>query len=125
MKKVSFFSVFVISLALATSSTAFAQPNSKFIKPVVRGPQSDESVYFIMTDRFENGDTSNDYGGSNKSRSVSGFAPDDIGWWHGGDFKGITKRLDYIKAMGFTSIWITPPVVQKYVQGDSAAYHGY
>ena len=68
MKKVSFFSVFVISLALATSSTAFAQPNSKFIKPVVRGPQSDESVYFIMTDRFENGDTSNDYGGSNKSR---------------------------------------------------------
>jgi glycosidase len=125
LKKVSFISAFVISLALAASSTAFAQPNSQLIKPVVRGPQSDESVYFIMTDRFENGDTSNDYGGIEKSMAVSGYAPDDIGWWHGGDFKGITKRLDYIKAMGFTSIWITPPVVQKYVQGDSAAYHGY
>ena len=78
-----------------------------------------------MTDRFENGDTSNDYGGVDKSKFVSGYAPDDIGWWHGGDFKGITKRLDYIKSMGFTSIWITPPVVQKYVQGNSAAYHGY
>jgi glycosidase len=125
LKKVSIFSVFAISLALVTSSTAFAQFNSEFVKPVVRGPQSDESVYFIMTDRFENGDTNNDYGGTDKSRSVSGFAPDDIGWWHGGDFKGLTKRLDYIKAMGFTSIWVTPPVVQKYVQGNSAAYHGY
>jgi len=78
-----------------------------------------------MTDRFENGDTSNDYGGVDKSKSVSGFSPEETGWWHGGDFKGITKRLDYIKGMGFTSIWITPPVVQKYVQGGSAAYHGY
>lgn len=91
----------------------------------MRGPQSDESVYFIMTDRFENGDTSNDYGGTDKSKSVSGFSPEETGWWHGGDFKGITKHLDYIKGMGFTSIWITPPVVQKYVQGGSAAYHGY
>ena len=78
-----------------------------------------------MTDRFENGDTSNDYGGTDKSISVSGYVPEDIGWWHGGDFKGITKRLDYIKSMGFTSLWITPPVVQKSVQGNSSAYHGY
>ena len=92
---------------------------------MVRGPQSDESVYFIMTDRFENGDISNDYGGTDKSMSVSGYVPEDIGWWHGGDFKGITKRLDYIKSMGFTSLWITPPVVQKSVQGNSSAYHGY
>ena len=110
---------------MATTSISYAQVNSEFIKPMVRGPQSDESVYFIMTDRFENGDSSNDYGGSSQSLSVSGFAPEDIGYWHGGDFKGLTKRLDYIKSMGFTSIWITPPVVQKYVQGNSAAYHGY
>ena len=110
---------------MATTSISYAQVNAEFIKPMVRGPQSDESVYFIMTDRFENGDSSNDYGGSNQSLPVSGFAPEDIGYWHGGDFKGLTKRLDYIKSMGFTSIWITPPVVQKYVQGNSAAYHGY
>lgn len=125
MKKVGFFSAITISLALATASNSYAQVNSDFIKSVVRGPQSDESVYFIMTDRFENGDTGNDYGGTEKSLVISGYAPEDIGWWHGGDFKGITKRLNYIKSMGFTSIWITPPVVQKYVQGSSAAYHGY
>jgi len=110
---------------LATASNSFAEVKSDFIKPVIRGPQSDESVYFVMTDRFENGDTSNDYGGTDKSVSVSGYLPDDIGWWHGGDFKGLTKRLDYIKSMGFTSLWITPPVVQKSVQGNSSAYHGY
>ena len=110
---------------MATASNSFAEVKSDFIKPVIRGPQSDESVYFVMTDRFENGDTSNDYGGSDKSVSVSGYLPDDIGWWHGGDFKGLTKRLDYIKSMGFTSLWITPPVVQKSVQGNSSAYHGY
>ena len=110
---------------MATASNSYAEVKSDFIKPVIRGPQSDESVYFVMTDRFENGDTSNDYGGADKSISVSGYLPNDIGWWHGGDFKGITKRLDYIKSMGFTSLWITPPVVQKSVQGNSSAYHGY
>ena len=125
MKKTAFLSVIALFLALLTTSNSFAQGNSDLVKPVIRGAQSDESVYFIMTDRFENGDTSNDYGGVDKSKSVSGFSPEETGWWHGGDFKGITKRLDYIKGMGFTSIWITPPVVQKYVQGGSAAYHGY
>lgn len=125
MKKVSLFTAITISLALATVSNSYAEVKSDFIKPVIRGPQSDESVYFIMTDRFENGDTSNDYGGTDKSMSVSGYVPEDIGWWHGGDFKGITKRLEYIKSMGFTSLWITPPVVQKSVQGNSSAYHGY
>jgi len=125
LKKVSFFTAITISLVLATASNSYAEVKSDFIKPVIRGPQSDESVYFVMTDRFENGDTSNDYGGADKSISVSGYLPNDIGWWHGGDFKGITKRLDYIKSMGFTSLWITPPVVQKSVQGNSSAYHGY
>ncbi len=125
MKKSRTLTGIFVAIALLTTSTSYAQVNSEFVKPVVRGPQSDESVYFIMTDRFENGDTSNDYGGADKSKSISGYVADDIGWWHGGDFKGITKRLDYIKAMGFTSIWITPPVVQKSVQGSSAAYHGY
>ena len=125
MKKTAVLSVIALFLALVTTSNSFAQGNSDLVKPVIRGAQSDESVYFIMTDRFENGDTGNDYGGVDKSKSVSGFSPEETGWWHGGDFKGITKRLDYIKGMGFTSIWITPPVVQKYVQGGSAAYHGY
>lgn len=76
---------------------------------------SKQSIYFIMTDRFSNGDTSNDnYGGFNSSNS-------DPRKWHGGDFQGIINQLDYIKNMGFTAIWITPVTMQK----SDYAYHGY
>ncbi len=73
------------------------------------------SIYFIMTDRFSDGDTSNDnYGGYNSDLS----SPTS---WHGGDFQGIINHLDYIKNMGFTAIWITPVVMQN----SENAYHGY
>ena len=115
----------LVALLLIPQTTSFADANSGFVKPVVRDSQSDESVYFIMTDRYSNGDPTNDLGGVDGSKYVTGYSPSEIGWWHGGDFKGITNNLATIKQMGFTSIWITPPVVQKYVQGESAAYHGY
>ncbi len=101
-----------------------AQPVD-FSKAVLRGPVSDESIYFVMTDRYANGDTSNDSAGLTGGPLESGFNPSEIGWWHGGDFKGLTENLTRIKDLGFTSIWITPPVKQQYVQFQSAAYHGY
>ncbi|WP_416145702.1 alpha-amylase family glycosyl hydrolase [Paenibacillus polymyxa] len=68
-----------------------------------------------MTDRFSNGDPSNDnYGGFNSNNN-------DQRKWHGGDFQGIINQLDYIKNMGFTAIWITPVTMQK----SEYAYHGY
>lgn len=70
----------------------------------------DESIYFIMVDRFNNGDTENDF-------EVN---PIDSKSYNGGDFKGITDKLDYIQEMGFTSIWLTP-VFDNEVNG----YHGY
>jgi glycosidase len=78
-----------------------------------------------MVDRFENGDPANDNAGFIAGDPTGGFDPTDIGYWHGGDLKGVTKHLNYVKSMGFTSIWITPPVKQKYIQESSAAYHGY
>ena len=85
-----------------------------------------------MTDRYANGDPSNDRGGRTGSRTVTGFDPTDVGWFHGGDLAGLrgtcggeTDGLGRVKALGFTSIWITPPFGQRAVQGDSAAYHGY
>ncbi|ASI34720.1 MULTISPECIES: alpha-amylase family glycosyl hydrolase [unclassified Exiguobacterium] len=69
-----------------------------------------ERMYFIMIDRFENGKTSNDID-VNK---------DDPKAYHGGDLAGVTKRLDYIKDEGFTSIWLTP-VFKNRPNG----YHGY
>ena len=93
---------------------------------MVRGDLSTQSVYFVMTDRFANGDTSNDEAGLvGAPVSESGFDPTSPAYFHGGDFKGLTAHLPYIKSMGFTSLWVTPPVKGQYVQSSSADYHGY
>jgi alpha-amylase len=112
-----------ITASITSAPVQAAEDYTKLFSPVARGDQSTESVYFVMTDRFANGDTSNDTGGL--TGSDAGFDPTDISYWHGGDFKGLTNHLNYIKNLGFTAIWITPPVKQKSVQGNSSAYHGY
>ncbi|MEN9411842.1 MAG: hypothetical protein RIQ92_279 [Actinomycetota bacterium] len=101
--------------ALMPSVTA-AENYAALFQPVARGDQSTESTYFVMTDRFFDGDPSN---------NGDGFGPTDIGYWHGGDFKGLTEKLSYIANLGVTSIWITPPFKQQSIQGNSSAYHGY
>jgi glycosidase len=98
----------------------------------LRSPVSDERFYFIMADRFENGSTANDRGGLPDDRLVSGFDPTARGFYHGGDLRGIIRRLDYIQDLGTTSIWLTPsfknqPVQRPVTATDqpSAGYHGY
>lgn len=113
------------TLALSVSAGSAAVNIASFATNIARGAQSDESAYFVMTDRYANGDTSNDYGGLKATSYEHGFDPADYGMFHGGDFKGLTNSLDRIKKLGFTSIWVTPPVKQQYMQGNSAAYHGY
>ena len=112
-------------LALGLLPQAHAIDYKSFAKSPIRSSSSDESIYFVMVDRFDNGDTTNDNAGFIAGDPTGGFDPSDPGYWHGGDIKGLTNRLSYIASLGFTSIWITPPVKQKYVQGSSAAYHGY
>ena len=77
----------------------------------------DETIYFAMTTRFYDGDPKNNVlcwdGVANQ------VANNDPCWR--GDFKGLIEKLDYIKALGFTAIWITP-VVQNASGFD---YHGY
>ena len=113
---------FILVSNLATPVVATDAPT---FKSIVRGDLADDSVYFVMTDRFENGKPENDeaYVGGGIFRS--GYDPTSISYWHGGDFVGLSKRLEYIRDLGFTSIWITPPVVNNWIQGDSGAYHGY
>ena len=113
------------ALAFSFLSHAAAVDYKTLAKSPIRSSSSDESIYFVMVDRFENGDVSNDNAGFIAGDPTGGFDPTDPGYWHGGDIKGLTNRLSYIASMGFTSIWITPPVKQKYVQGSSAGYHGY
>ena len=89
----------------------------------------DEIIYFLLPDRFENGDRSNDRGGLTGGRLITGFDPTDAGFYHGGDLKGLRARLDYIQRLGATAIWVGPIFRNKPVQGppgnESAGYHGY
>jgi glycosidase len=89
----------------------------------------DEVIYFLLPDRFENGDPSNDKGGFSGDRLTTGFDPTHKGFYHGGDLKGVTRRLDYIQGLGATAVWVAPVFANKAVQGppgqESAGYHGY
>jgi len=77
----------------------------------------DETIYFAMTTRFYDGDPTNNVCSWDKQEvQISKNDPD----WRG-DFKGLIDKLDYIKALGFTAIWITP-IVQN-ASGED--YHGY
>ena len=110
-------------------------------------PFAREAVYFVVTDRFVNGDPSNDQreqGGNDPAlrtfdRPTPGSDGDNIGYL-GGDFKGIVDHLDYIRAMGFTALWITPIVDNPdeaftggkparkggfLTDGGKTGYHGY
>ncbi len=74
-----------------------------------------ESIYFAITTRFYNGDASNDAACWDGSKN----AASDPAWR--GDFKGLIEKMDYIKALGFTAIWITPIVTN----ASGYDYHGY
>lgn len=76
-----------------------------------------ETIYFLMTTRFYDGDSSNNFRGWDDVKA--GNLPSDPSWR--GDFKGLGQKLDYIKALGFSAIWITPVV--KNMSGYD--YHGY
>jgi glycosidase len=110
---------------LASGAPAYADQ----ALPLRDRPASDEIIYFLLPDRFENGDRSNDHGGLSGDRLHTGFDPTSKGFFHGGDLKGLTARLDYIHALGATAIWLGPIYQNNPVQGargdESAGYHGY
>jgi neopullulanase len=89
----------------------------------------DEVIYFVLPDRFENADPKNDKGGIDGDRLKTGYDPTSKGFYHGGDLKGLTTRLDYIQGLGATAVWLTPIFKNKPVQGppgqESSGYHGY
>ena len=96
-------------------------------KAAVAAPSHPEMIYFVMLDRFENGDPTNDAGGLTGDQTTTGYLASNPGFYHGGDIRGLINRIPYIKSLGFTAIWVTPVVRQLPVAGDgkSAAYHGY
>ena len=86
------------------------------------------TVYFVLTDRFVNGDPGND---NSYGRHKDGMQ--EIGTFHGGDLKGLASRLDYLQQLGVNALWISSPLEQIHgwvgggTKGDFPhyAYHGY
>ncbi len=115
---------------LALGGVACLAATAPAAKPGFRARTPEQEViYFVLPDRFENGDPANDRGGLSGDRLVTGFDPTAKGFYHGGDLKGLTARLDYIQGLGITAIWFAPVFKNKPVQGpkgdESAGYHGY
>ncbi len=100
----------------ATVTTGDAVPVTQ--GEMLGGDPRKDSIYFVLTARFYDGDTSNDRGGSQNVASGNAANNDPM---FRGDFKGLVDKLDYIKGLGFSAIWITPVVMNR----SDYDYHGY
>jgi cyclomaltodextrin glucanotransferase len=120
-----------------TKSSTFERDDS-YVVPVIEAygtlePFAEHSVYFLLTDRFVNGDTTNDFRDQGKSVGLgtwdiemkgSDGGSANIGYL-GGDFQGIVNNADYIHSMGFGAVWLTPIIEQPneaYTGGDPCFY---
>jgi pullulanase-type alpha-1,6-glucosidase len=128
------FSYDVVShiLTITVFASGLEPGDEELVRDPLRSMTADQIFYFAMTDRFANGDTFNDTGGSASSDPlVHGYLPTDKGYYHGGDLAGLASKLDYLEELGVTAIWLSPPFTNRWVQGDgtisgsSAGYHGY
>ncbi|HSO63603.1 MAG TPA: alpha-amylase family glycosyl hydrolase [Ornithinibacter sp.] len=119
----------LVSFAPADLDEDTTRADRALAEDSLRSALTRERFYFVMADRFANGSTDNDLGGLTGGPLTTGFDPTHKGFYHGGDLKGISQKLDYIKDMGTTAIWLTPSFKNKPVQGgpgqESAGYHGY
>lgn len=81
----------------------------------------DQVIYFLMSDRFDDGEPGNNDQGAGE------YDPTDNARYNGGDLRGIQRRLDYIRGLGATAVWITPPVANQWwnQRVRYGGYHGY
>ncbi|SCE64839.1 alpha-1,6-glucosidases, pullulanase-type [Micromonospora matsumotoense] len=117
------------ALAAAGAAQWGAEPTTDALLAAGTGKGRAEQFYFVLPDRFANGDRRNDTGGLTGDRLRTGLDPTDKGFYHGGDLRGVIDKLDYIQGLGTTAIWLAPIFKNRPVQGSgadvSAGYHGY
>jgi glycosidase len=111
----------LLSLALTAGLTAAAAAAEPPAVPAGAVDWRDQVVYLVMIDRFADGDPTNNDQGQGE------YDPADPRKFSGGDLAGLRQRLDYIRGLGASAIWITPPVANRW-WSDAAqfgGYHGY
>jgi glycosidase len=102
-----------------------------FFQQSVRAAHQGDVIYFLMPDRFNDGNQANNRGLPSGRVDEDGFDPTDAHFFHGGDLVGIEAKLDYLRRLGITSLWMTPIFRNRAVQSHgpgvplSTGYHGY
>lgn len=117
-----------ITLMPAANSNGLLLLESATTKQAAPFSWHNATVYFVLTDRFENGNPKND---NSYGRHKDGMQ--EIGTFHGGDLAGLTQKLDYLQQLGVNALWISSPLEQIHgwvgggTKGDFPhyAYHGY
>ena len=111
---------FTVKLVVTDNEGKASDPTSITVnvKEKVSNDFREESIYFLMTARFYDGDPTNNSWCRADDKSGN-REKNDYPWR--GDFKGLIEKLDYIKALGFSAIWITPPVLNR----SDFDFHGY
>ncbi len=107
-----------IAIALASPCAAGVP------EPLLHVPSPDwrdQIVYFVMVDRFDDGDPANNDQGTGE------YDPSDHRKFSGGDLRGVERRIDYIRGLGASAVWITPPVANQWwnERVRYGGYHGY
>jgi glycosidase len=102
-------------------AAAGAEPAPPGNPPLAAPDWRDQIIYFLMIDRFDDGDPANNDQGAGE------YDPADSRKFSGGDLDGIRHRIDYIRELGATAVWITPPVSNQWWDGrlQYGGYHGY
>lgn len=123
MMRKNLFLILSLVLSLIISSAGISQGSSAS-PDISRVGLDKEIIYFVMPDRYKNGDSSND--------NFPGFEPGSTAHFHGGDLRGLIGScqegddgLARIKKLGFTTVWLTPLVAQQQPTEGGAGYHGY
>lgn len=122
IKKIKSYALGLLVAGLVAAGTLSSPiPASAETVPTPGPLEEGDVIYQVLVDRFENGDGSNDDFGD------GAFDPNDLGFYHGGDWKGLASRLPYIANLGVTAIWISPVSEQEPVSkdGNEGSYHGY
>ncbi len=112
---------FAIALALSGCGSDETTPVDTGSHVASPPDWQDQIIYFLMIDRFNDGDSALNDQGQNE------FDPTSDKKFSGGDLVGVSDKLSYIETLGATSIWITPPVANQWWDAEQnyGGYHGY
>lgn len=101
---------------------AWVMKGQKTARKVTKPPPASAwSMYFALTDRMADGDSTNNH-------AIPGtYDPTKAHYHHGGDWEGLRQKIPYLKSLGINALWITPPVLNQNFNPDSTmtGYHGY